>query len=402
MKHKFLTVIGLAFLISGSAFAQQNLFESQKINSAVVNPDNSVTFRFIAPKAHKVQVAGDFVAKVEDNPIGGMVGTGLADMKEVDGIWELTTAPLAPELYSYMFVVDGVATQDPNNPNVYRDFATTNNVFLVPGGRADLYKVQDVPHGSITSCWYDSKVIGKDRRMNIYTPYGYEDNPKKRYPVLYLLHGSGGDENEWVGFGRACVILDNLIAQGKAEPMIIVMPNGHPHLEAAPGESSWGYYKPSHALNNGQFSAGTFETSFPEIINYVDKHYRTIAKKSGRAIAVLSMGGGHAANIARYYRNTFDYVGIFSSAMSLRNTPDVIPPVYQNMKETLQQQVKDGVKLYWLGCGKDDFLLPRNKEFRDLLTEVGQKYTYMETEGGHIWNCWRIYLSEFAPLLFKK
>ena len=163
-----------------SAFAQQNLFGNQDIKSAVVNADNSVTFRFIAPEAQNVQVAGDFVAKVEDNPVGGMVGTGLADMtRDENGLWTLTTKPLPSELYSYLFVVDGIATADPNHPYVFRDFATISNVFIVGGGIGDLYKVNDVPHGSLTHRWYESESLGKDRRINIYTPPGYESsNPK--------------------------------------------------------------------------------------------------------------------------------------------------------------------------------------------------------------------------------
>ena len=221
--------------------AQQNLFGGQDIESAVVNSDNTVTFRFIAPNAREVSVAGDFVSKVEDNPIGGMVGTGLAPMtKDPNGTWTLTTEPLASELYSYLFLVDGVATTDPNNPFVFRDFATFTNVFVVGNGQADLYKVNDVPHGSVSHDWYESKSMGKDRRLNIYTPPSYKKGNKK-YPVLYLLHGYGGDEDEWVNFGRTAQIIDNLIALGKAKPMMVVMPNGHIDMEAAPGESSLGF-----------------------------------------------------------------------------------------------------------------------------------------------------------------
>lgn len=390
-----LTCLFIAMFVTNTT-AQQNLFGGQKIKSAVVNDDNSVTFRFIAPDAEKVQVAGDFVSKVEDNPIGGMVGTGLAAMtKDENGVWTLTTEPLESELYSYLFVVDDVVTTDPNHPYVFRDFATISNVFVVGGGQADLYKVNDIPHGSLTHRWYDSEKLGMDRRINIYTPSGYEKSGEK-YPVLYLLHGAGGDEDEWVSFGRATQILDNLISQGKAEPMIVVMTNGHAGMEAAPGESSWGFYKPEH-LTTGTMD-GAFEDSFIEIINFVENNYRVIPDKEHRAIAGLSMGGFHSMHISRYYENTFDYVGLFSAAVVERK--DATGRVYSDFDATLQKQIDNGLKLYWLGIGNEDFLFEANKEFRAKLDKMGMKYTYMETGGGHIWKNWRIYLAEFAPFLF--
>lgn len=380
-----------------NANAQQNLFGGQDIKSAVVNPDNSVTFRFIAPDAKMVEVAGDFAEKAEANPIGGMVGTGLIPMtKDEKGVWTLTTKPLPSELYNYLFVVDGIATADPNNPYVYRDFATVSNVFVVGKGQADLYKVNDVPHGSLSHRWYDSPGLGKDRRINIYTPPGYEKSTEK-YPVLCLFHGKGGDEDEWVTFGRATQILDNLISQGKARPMIVVMPNGHTGMEAAPGESSRGFYKPEYS-NSGTMD-GTFEANFKDIMDFVESNYRVIPDKAHRAIAGLSMGGFHAMNISRYYENTFDYIGLFSAA--LVKTNDATGKVYSNIDETLQKQIKDGVKLYWIGIGKDDFLYNANKEFRAKLDGMGLKYTYVETDGGHVWKNWRIYLTQFVPLLFK-
>ncbi len=390
IKKVILTISAAALSLGASA--QQNLFISQDIKSAIVNADNTVTFNFIAPDAKKVQVCGDFVSGKDDSKnIAGMVGARLVDMKKgKDGTWTYTTEPLKSELYSYTFMVDGVSVIDPNNPHVYRDFATVNNVFLVGGGLADLFKVNDVAHGSLHSMWYHSDGIGKDRRLNVYTPAGYESSTYRRYPVLYLLHGSGGDENEWVGFGRACQILDNLIAQGKAEPMIIVMPNGHAEMQAAPGESPLGYYKPFHFKDPEQ----KYVKNFLEIVNFVDSNYRTVASKEGRAIAGLSMGGGHAINISRLYRNKFDYVGVFSSGIRT-NAED---PEY---RQSFIDQKNDGVALYWIGCGKDDFVKSASDALKAMLDDIGQPYTYRESEGGHVWNCWRLYLSEFAPLLFK-
>lgn len=396
-KSTFLTCLVIVFLaIDGKA--QQNLFGAQDIESAVVNPDNSVTFRFIAPDAQIVEVAGDFAEKVEDNPIGGVVGTGLLPMtKDENGVWTLTTNPLESELYMYLFVVDGVATTDPNNPFVYRDFATVTNIFIVGNGRADLYKVNDVPHGSLTHRWYDSEGLGMDRRINIYTPPGYESSNEK-YPVLYLLHGYGGDEDEWVSFGRATQILDNLISQGKAKPMLVVMPNGHTAMEAAPGESSMGFYKPGREKDRADV-AGAFEANFNEIIDFVESNYRVVPDKAYRAVSGLSMGGAHAINISRKYENTFDYVGVFSSAHSvMRNGAE---GANADFDATLQKQIDNGLQLYWVGIGRDDFLYDANKQFRAKLDSMGMKYTYLETDGGHIWRVWRICLGEFAQLIFQ-
>lgn len=388
----------MAILFSVQLSAQQNLFVAQDLKSAIVNEDKTVTFNFKAPDAKKVQIAGDFADKAEGQHVGGMVGAGLIDMtKGEDGIWTYTSRPLKPELYSYEFMVDGVPTIDPNNVYVYRDFATVTNVFIVGGGNADLYQVNKVPHGTLSHRWYESKGLDMTRRINIYTPAGYEQSGDRKYPVLYLLHGMGGDEDEWVSFGRATQILDNLIAQGKAEPMILVMPNGHAHMEAAPGESSWGLYKPFHAKTGTM--DGTFEKYFYEIIDFVENNYRVQADKAHRAIAGLSMGGFHSMHISRYYENTFDYVGLFSAAVMER--PGMDQGIYANFNETLQKQIDNGVKLYWLGIGKDDFLYKANVAFREQLTKMGLKYEYLETEGGHVWTCWRTYLSVFAPKLFK-
>lgn len=387
----------LTTLFCWSATAQQNLFPSQDLKSAIVNEDGSVTFNFLAPKAHKVQIVGDFMEGEKGTNVG-MASSGIVDMTEGEGgVWTYTSHPLVSELYSYTFLVDGIATIDPNHPYVFRDFATLTNLFVIPGGMGDLYSVQDVPHGNVTAVWYHSDGLKMDRRMNVYTPAEYLANPKKKYPVLYLLHGMGGDEDEWKNFGRACTIIDNLIAQGKAEPMIVVMPNGHAGMSAAPGESSMGYYKPYH-FTKGTMD-GEFETFFPEIVKFVDKHFRTKANKASRAIAGLSMGGFHSAHISANYPDLFAYVGLFSAAVGVSDTS--VSPMYQDLDAKIAAQFKKGVKLYWLGCGNVDFLYNNNKSFREKLDAKGFPYVYMETDGGHVWKNWRIYLADFAPRLFK-
>jgi enterochelin esterase family protein len=298
-------------------------------------------------------------------------------------------------LYSYSFIIDGFKTTDPNNPFIVRDVASVMNIFIIGGKQADLYKVKNVPHGTVARRWYDSPSLDMTRRLTIYTPPGYE-NSSEKYPVLYLLHGAGGDEEAWITLGRTAQIMDNLIAQGKAKPMIVVMPNGNVIQDAAPGEGTDGFYKPQFMVPKTM--DGTYEASFPDIMKFVESNYRVKADKSNRAIAGLSMGGFHSLHISRYYPDTFDYVGLFSAAILPNQDAD--HKVYQNFDETLKQQMENGFELYWIGIGKTDFLYEANTQYREKLDNLGMKYTYRETEGGHIWRNWRVYLSEFVPLLF--
>ncbi|MBN2261919.1 MAG: esterase [Prolixibacteraceae bacterium] len=377
--------------------AQQALWGGTPIISPEVNSNKTVTFRFQAPNADSVFITGDFLPTAKYNSQWGEIDIpGRAMLvKDNNGTWSFTSAVLEPNLYSYSFIVDGLITTDPNNVYKVRDVASVFDVFIVDGGVADLYKVNQVPHGSVTRCWYNSPTLEKQRRITIYTPPGYENNNEK-YPVLYLLHGMGGDEEAWIALGRTAQIIDNLIAQGKAQPMIVVMPNGNAAQEAAPGESSLGMYKPTMQLPNTM--DGTYENSFKDIISFVENNYRVKAEKSCRAIAGLSMGGFHSLHISRFYPNTFDYVGLFSAAIM----PDekVKSKVYENFDETLSAQMNNGVQLYWIGIGKTDFLYQANVDYRKKLDSMGFKYMYIETEGGHTWDNWRKYLSEFATQIF--
>ena len=384
---KFLLYVGvILMLLPVPVLAQQALWGNTPIVSPEIHENQTVTFRLRAPKAVKVQVTGDFLSE------------GVADLVEnKEGVWEYTTAaPLSPELYGYTFLVDGLKINDPSNVHMIRDVATVTNVFIIGGERADLYKVNDVPHGTVSKVWYDSPTAGFDRRLTIYTPAGYETSGK-RYPVFYLLHGMGGDENAWSELGRATQILDNLIAQGKAEPMIVVMTNGNIALEAAPGESSLGYVPPTFQLPKTM--EGSFEIHFPEVVKFVDKHYRTKANKKSRAIAGLSMGGFHSLHISKQYPDMFNYVGLFSAA--IMPGKNVSSPVYEDMEEKLALQFAKKPALYWIAIGKTDFLYKANVEYRKLLDEKGYPYEYFENEDGHIWKNWRIYLTEFVPKLFK-
>lgn len=386
-------------LVCAMTFAQQALWGGAPVVSPEVHDNNTVTFRLKAPKAVKVQVTGDFLPTQKiKTPFGEFDGPGIADLTEnKDGVWEFTTPePLKPELYSYTFLVDGLKITDPSNVYQIRDVASVTNVFIIGGDRADLYKVNKVPHGSVSKVWYHSDVLDLDRRLTVYTPAGYETSGK-RYPVFYLLHGMGGDENAWSELGRTAQIMDNLIAQGKAKPMIVVMTNGNAALEAAPGESSLGFTAPS--MNLPKTMEGSFETAFPEVVKFIDKTYRTQANKKGRAIAGLSMGGFHSMHISKQYPDMFNYVGLFSAA--IMPGKDVKSPIYDDLEGKLKTQFAKKPALYWIGIGTTDFLYKANEDYRKLLDEKGYKYTYYETGEGHIWKNWRIYLTEFAPLLFQ-
>lgn len=379
--------------------AQQALWDGSPIVSPEIHPDNTVTFRLFAPKAVKVQVTGDFLPpqKVR-TPRGDADAPGTADMIEENGVWEYTTpTPLAPELYSYTLIVDGLKINDPSNVHRIRDVRSVSDVFLIPGGRSDLYKINDVPHGTLSKVWYHSSSLGMERRLTVYTPAGYESG-NKRYPVFYLLHGMGGDENAWTELGRASQILDNLIAEGKAEPMIVVMTNGNADLQAAPGESSLGFAPPTTQLPKTM--EGSFELHFPEVVNFIDRNYRTVKTKSARAIAGLSMGGFHSLHISKQYPDMFDYIGLFSAAIMPKANSE--SPVYADMEAKLRKQFDRKPALYWIAIGDKDFLYEANSKYRKLLDDNHCHYTYYETSDGHIWKNWRIYLTEFVPMLFRK
>lgn len=399
---KIIFTATLALAGFGCATAQQAIWGVPPFVSPEVNADNTVTFRFQSPAAQKVQVTGDFLPKQKvSTPYGEFDAPGTADLVKNGEVWEYTSTALSPELYSYSFIVDGVKMNDPVNVYQIRDTGTVTNIFLVTGTSDDKdnvldYAVNDVPHGTVSKVWYPSKSFGKDRRLTVYTPHDYLSG-NKSYPVLYLLHGMGGDENAWSELGRATQILDNMIASGKVEPMIVVMPNGNADLQAAPGESSLGFVPPTTALPRTM--DGSFTESFPEIVEFIDSNYRTKADKAHRAIAGLSMGGCHSKFISLNYPELFDYVGLFSAAVEPHVKTD--SGMFKDEAKKVDTLFGANPKLYWIGIGVDDFLYDENKQYRKALDDKGYKYTYVETPEGHIWKNWRIYLRDFLPLLFK-
>jgi enterochelin esterase family protein len=350
-------------------------------------PDNKVTFRLYAKDAQSVAVSGDW-----------MPGFGASEplVKNDTGMWSVTLGPLSPELYTYGFIVNGVRVLDPGNPRVIRDGTRNLSMFLIPGTASDLYEVKDVPHGNLAKVWYPSPTLNLTRRMYVYTPAGYSEG-KTEYPVLYLLHGGGGDEDAWTTLGRTCQIMDNLIAQGKAKPMIVVMTNGNPGQSAAPGD---GPAMKAAGGNPGDMGRGKFEASLvKDVIPYIESHYRVLKGKDNRAVSGLSMGGMQTMNLSTTFPEMFSYYGVMSMGL-VDNSARGIPPDPE-LDKKIDLLKNSGYKLYWIACGTDDFLYASAKNLLKKLDEHQFKYVYRESTGGHTWTNWRIYLSELAPQLFK-
>ncbi len=395
---KSILTIATSLMLTTATMAQQAIWGVPSIISPEIHENNTVTFRFEAPNADTVQITGDFLPTQKfQTPQGEQEVPGIANLtKGEKGIWQYTTDVLASELYSYSFFVDGLKVTDPNNVYTVRDCNTITNIFIIGGGRADNYKVNDVAHGTVQHAWYDSPTLGMKRRLTVYTPAGYESSGEK-YPVFYLLHGMGGDEEAWTDLGRAAQILDNLIAQGKAQPMIVVMTNGNASEEAAPGETHNGLVPPTIELPKTM--EGSFEEAFKDVISFVEKTYRTKTEKKSRAIAGLSMGGYHSMHISHFYPEMFDYVGLFSAALWAPKGGE--SPVYKDVEGQLAKQFKTAPALYYIAIGDKDFLYQANVDYRKQLDEKGYKYEYFETGEGHIWKNWRIYLTEFCQKIFK-
>lgn len=370
----------LALAFTAGADAQELVnFLLRGNQKPVVSPElqgDSVTFRLKADYATIVKLSGSWLP----NP-----WTGTIDMQRGENnVWSVKIALPPPEIYTYYFVVDGVAVNDPQNVLVQRDGTRYLPMLTVPGERTENY-AEAKTHGTVSHPWYDSKILGFTRRLTVYTPYGYEVNTKKKYPVLYLLHGAGGDEEAWISMGRAAQILDNLIEKGLAEPMIVVMPNGNPGQQAARTLNI-----PEKTLDwRSEANRNSYVKSLcEEIVPFIEKNFRAVGKPSARAIAGLSMGGGHTISATNLYPEMFDYICPLSAAGS--STPEQVAALK-----------KAGVKLYFLACGNTDFLFQGAEEMHARLNEQGLEHEYFVSEGGHVWANWRLYLNTFAPKLFK-
>lgn len=378
---KFLSLTGLLLLgLQLSAVAQQSLVGPQDVRHTTLNPDHTVTVNLYAPAAHSVRLGGEMTK-------GQMV-----DMtRRADSTWTYTTSPLAPELYLYWLEVDGVRTLDVSNMQVIRDVQWLYN-YVVVTDSTDLYTTHSVPHGTVESTWYHSVSADMDRRMTVYLPTGYQAG-KKRYPVLYLMHGSGGDEQAWIELGRTAQILDNSIAAGRCKEMIVVMTNGNISDDATHDHSAIGVQPgvaQSHRMD------GCWEESFGEVLDYVDAHYRTIRKPQARAIAGLSMGGYHSYWISLNYADKFDYVGMFSAVF---RRGEMAHSMYQDEAAKLASLMRHN-RQYRIYIGSDDFLYQDNVRQRQMLDAAGYRYDYTESAGGHQWCNWRHYLADFVTYLF--
>ena len=375
---KILSLLAVAALAICSANAQELANFSrgqQRVVSPEINGDKT-TFRLSANYATIVTLSGSWM----ENPYGA----GIPMQKGPEGVWELTIDTPSPEIYTYNFVVDGVSVNDPQNYMVQRDGTRYLNMLMVPGERSENYFEAD-QRGTLTYKWYDSRILGINRRLTVYTPYGYEANPRKKYPVLYLLHGAGGDEEAWSSMGRAAQILDNLIQKGLAEPMLVVMPNGNPSQQAA---CTMGLAETQIDRRDPKFQDAYVKSLCEEIVPFIEKEFRAIPKPESRAIAGLSMGGGHTISASNLYPAMFDYICPLSAAGSAT-------------AEQIAALKKAGVKLYFLACGTSDFLYNGSVELDKTLTEQGLDHIFYQSDGGHVWSNWRLYLNTFVQKLFK-
>jgi len=355
-----------------SSLAQQ----PQPIQSPEVHSDGRVTFRFRAPNAKEVKV----------NLTGAKVGPMV---KDEQGVWSVTTDPLQPDYYEYAFIADGVALLDPSNPVRIPNLLSNDSEVHVPGPVSLPWEVNDVPHGTIHHHFYRSAVVGDDRDFYVYTPPGYDAAAAKRYPVLYLLHGFSDDASAWTVVGRANVILDNLIAQGKAKPMLIVMTLGYgaPEIVSRRGTGAF------RDANLRQKNMDRFRDAlFTEVIPQVEKAYRVSADRNARAIAGLSMGGAESLYTGLNAIDRFAWIGAFSSGGLGDDFNAAFPK--------LDPQANEKLKLLWIACGTDDRLIEPNRKVREWLKSKGIHPTEIETPGAHMWMVWRRNLAEFAPLLF--
>ena len=378
MKKKLFLALFCFFVVLGSNAQELANFMGR---APVVSPEfgeKAVTFRIVAPDAKLVRLYGSWMEARNSS---------VNMMKDTAGVWSVSIPTPTPELYTYNFIVDGLVVNDARNVFMQRDGTRYLSVLLVPGEPTENY-FEANEHGNLSKVWYNSPILGINRRMFVYTPYAYETSGED-YPVLYLLHGGGGDEDAWSTMGRARQILDNLIEKGLAKPMICVMPNGNPGQQAAK----------TQLLEEKPFDRRDPENAdlyvksiVNDIIPFIESHYRVIAKPEARAVSGLSMGGGHTLAVTRLFPGTFDYICPLS--IGVRGDSADIDKQFQTVK-------KGGYKLYWFACGESDFLWEMAKEMDAALTRNGLEHTFYVTDGGHTWANWRKYLNTFAPLLFR-
>ena len=350
--------------------------------SALITPevhsDDSVTFRFRAPNAQEVSVRREGAT----DP--------LQMQKDENGVWTVNTAPLPPDYYGYSIIVDGQRTIDPYNSLLKPNLLSTENMVHVQGERSLLWELNDVPHGEVHHHFYRSAVANDDRDYYVYTPPGYDATAKKAYPVLYLLHGYSDDASGWTAVGRANVILDNLIAQGKAKPMIVVMPLGYGTMEMV--RVGWGGIVNRPEVREQKLMKFR-EALLTEVMPKVEAEYRVNKDRSNRAIVGLSMGGSESLLTGLNNLDKFAWVGAFSAGG--------LPDPFEKDFPILDAKANQELRLLWIACGTEDRLITANRNLREWLKQKGINHTDIETTGMHTWMAWRRNLAEFAPLLFR-
>lgn len=357
--------------------AQTNGRPSVIVKSPEVKEGGTVTFRFLAPNAQQVMLQRD-----GDTP--------KPMIKDSLGVWTYNET-LAPDIYPYTFNVDGNNLPDPNNPAlkpIYK-MALGQSMVRVPGPASLSWEAGNVPRGTVSHHFYKSDIIGSEQELYVYTPPNYDPNRKKPYPVLYLFHGLTDEASAWTAAGKAHVILDNLIAQGKTEPMVMVNTLGYGVSDLL-DKGFMGMTAERFKKNNELFVSSLIG----EIIPKIEKEYNAGRSQKARAVAGLSMGGGQALLAGLNNPKLFNYVGAFSPAV-------LVGPDFKAGFPQLNKDINKQIALVWIGIGKDDFLLSQNKQFKQLLETNDIKFDYKETEGAHTWMVWRRYLTEFVPLLFK-
>ncbi len=347
----------------------------------VVSPEVSegkVTFRVLAPNAETVQLGGSDIPET-------MRGVDMT--KGSEGIWE-TTVDVAPGYYRYNFRIDGVTVIDPQNPATSESMGNVWSLVSVSG--AEWMDTQDVPHGAVAEITYYSSSLKQFRRMHVYTPPGYQKG-EGEFPVLYLLHGAGDSDDSWTTVGRAGFIIDNLIAAGKAKPMVVVMPAGH-----------------AGAFRFDRSAPDAFTQDFTnDLMPYIEKTYRVKTDRNSRAMAGLSMGGGQTLNIGIPHLERFAHLGVFSSGVfgivPRPNAPEREGPTYEEQHQEIldNDELKKGLRLFWFATGKDDFLVETSRATVEMFKKHNFDVAYEESEGGHTWIVWRQYLNKFAPQLFQ-
>jgi len=365
------------------------------VTSPEVQPDRKLTLRILAPNAQAVTLsAGDIPASA------GPQTRPWPLTKGENGVWEITVGPLEPGAYRYAFSVDGLTVVDPRNAVISESNTNVWSMAVIPG--SDLMDTKEVPHGAVAAVTYYSTALSKFRRMHVYTPPGYETGSAK-YPVFYLLHGAGDNDDCWTSVGRAGFILDNLIAAKKVKPMVVVMPAGHTSQSFGGGGGR------GAAPAGGPAPVDDFVKDFvTDLMPYAESHYRVMTDRAHRAIAGLSMGGGQTLNIAIPHLDKFAYVGVFSSGLpgSFGRAGQPAPtgaPAWetQHMAELDNASLKKGLKLFWFSTGKEDGLMPTTTGSVELFKKHGFTPVFQESAGGHTWLNWRAYLIEFTPQLFQ-